>query len=168
MNIQEGGRENAAVFWLLSHRSSVAGSSASQMTERERERGRGRGRERERERCMCGIWKELLLAVLDIYSFLKQWGVWWKEASYATLRTGSILLHSSPADCSLWSANVRTCLHLWPADARKRDVTSPHTHTHLYGEQSRQHAHHETFSINYEWAEQAYPAGKPIPRFCIQ
>ena len=29
--------------------------------------------------CVCGIWKELLLAVLDIYSFLKQWGVWWKK-----------------------------------------------------------------------------------------
>lgn len=35
-----------------------------------------------------------------------------KEGSYATLRTGSILLHFSPADCSLRSANVRTCLHL--------------------------------------------------------
>lgn len=47
MNIQEGGRENAAVFWLLSHRSSVAGSSASQMTERERKREREKKRERE-------------------------------------------------------------------------------------------------------------------------
>lgn len=35
MNIQEGGQENVVVFWLLSHRSSVAGSTAGQMTERE-------------------------------------------------------------------------------------------------------------------------------------
>lgn len=41
MNIQEGGQKNIAVFWLLSHRSSVAGSTAGQMTERERESGRG-------------------------------------------------------------------------------------------------------------------------------
>lgn len=56
MNIQEGGQENGAVFWLLSHRSSVAGSTAGQMTERERERSMA---ERERDVrvcvCVCGI-----------------------------------------------------------------------------------------------------------------
>lgn len=49
MNIQEGGQENGAVFWLLSHRSSVAGSTAGQMTEGERGRETERGREREGE-----------------------------------------------------------------------------------------------------------------------
>lgn len=52
MNIQEGGQKNIAVFWLLSHRSSVAGSTAGQMTER----GRDRVRERdggEIEICVC-------------------------------------------------------------------------------------------------------------------
>lgn len=50
MNIQEGGQENVAVFCLLSHRSSVAGSTAGQMTEREREREPWR---RKREICVC-------------------------------------------------------------------------------------------------------------------
>lgn len=45
MNIQEGGQKNIAVFWLLSHRSSVAGSTAGQMTERGRDRVRERGME---------------------------------------------------------------------------------------------------------------------------
>lgn len=40
-------------------------------TESERE-----GWRRDRDMRVCGIWKELLLAVLDIYSFLTQWGVW--------------------------------------------------------------------------------------------
>lgn len=52
MNIHEGGQESGAVFWLLSHRSSVAGSTAGQMTEREKERETWR-REREREICVC-------------------------------------------------------------------------------------------------------------------
>lgn len=58
MNIQEGGQENGAVFWLLSHRSSVAGSTAGQMTEGEKERERHGGeseRERERDMHVCGI-----------------------------------------------------------------------------------------------------------------
>lgn len=56
MNIQEGGQENVAVFWLLSHRSSVAGSTAGQMTERESEKERHGGeRERERDMRVCGI-----------------------------------------------------------------------------------------------------------------
>lgn len=52
MNIQEGGQENVAVFWLLSHRSSVAGSTAGQMTEREKERETWR---REGDMRVCGI-----------------------------------------------------------------------------------------------------------------
>ena len=45
----------------------------------------GRARGGERYACVCGIWKELLLAVLDIYSFLKQWGVWRRRPAMFSL-----------------------------------------------------------------------------------
>lgn len=97
MNIQEGGQENVAVFWLLSHRSSVAGSTAGQMTERESEKER-HGGERERERYAC-VWdlKGTAPGCLGYLFLSKAMRCLEKEASYvlnATVRTGSILLDS--------------------------------------------------------------------------
>lgn len=100
MNIQEGGQENGAVFWLLSHRSSVAGSTAGQMTERERERDmveRERESERAKERDAC-VWdlKGTAPGCLGYLFLSKAMRCLEKEASYvlnATVRTGSILLH---------------------------------------------------------------------------
>lgn len=107
MNIQEGGQENVAVFWLLSHRSSVAGSTAGQMTEREKERETWRG---EGDMPVCGIWKELLLAVLDIYSFLKQCGVWRKRPVVFLMLQWEQGAFFCTCPNRLWCANVRTCL----------------------------------------------------------
>lgn len=95
MNMQEGGQENVAVFWLLSHRSSVAGSTAGQMTEREKER-ETRRRERGRARYAC-VWdlKGTAPGCLGYLFLSKAMRCLEKEASYvlnATLRTGSILL----------------------------------------------------------------------------
>ena len=128
MNIQEGGRENGAVFWLLSHRSSVAGSSAGQMTERERE---------------MHVWdlKGTAPGCLGYLFLSKAMRCLVKEGSYTTLRTGSILLLFSPADCSLWSANVRTCLYLRPVDAWKKHFFS------LYGEQSQPKPKHAASTL---------------------
>lgn len=96
MNIQEGGQEIVAVFWLLSHRSSVAGSTAGQMTERESERDTWKT-ERERERYAC-VWdlKGTAPGCLGYLFLSKAMRCLEKEASYvlnATVRTGSILLH---------------------------------------------------------------------------
>lgn len=89
------------MFCLLSHRSSVAGSSAGQMTERERERE-------------MHVWdlKGTAPGCLRYLFFSKAMRCLVKEGSYATVKTGSILLHFSPTDCSLWSVNVRTTPHL--------------------------------------------------------
>lgn len=92
MNIQEGGQENVAVFWLLSHRSSVAGSTAGQMTERESERETWR---RERYACVWDL-KGTAPGCLGYLFLSKAMRCLEKEASYvlnATVRTGSILLH---------------------------------------------------------------------------
>lgn len=87
MNIQEGGQEIVAVFWLLSHRSSVAGSTAGQMTESERER---ETRRREREMCVC-VWdlKGTAPGCLGYLFLSKAMRCLEKEASYvlnATVR----------------------------------------------------------------------------------
>lgn len=91
MNIQEGGQENGAVFWLLSHRSSVAGSTAGQMTDRDRKKGR--------ERCVCVcVWdlKGTAPGCLGYLFLSKAMRCLVKEASYvpnATVKIGSILSH---------------------------------------------------------------------------
>lgn len=80
-------------------------------------------REGEREREMH-VWdlKGTAPGCLRYLFFSKAMRCLVKEGSYATVKTGSILLHFSPTDCSLWSVNVRTTPHLWPVDAQKREI----------------------------------------------
>lgn len=92
MNIQEGGQENVVVFWLLSHRSSVAGSTAGQMTERE-----GEGDMEERGRYVC-VWdlKGTAPGCLGYLFLSKAMQCLEKEASCvldATVGTRSIVFH---------------------------------------------------------------------------
>lgn len=112
MNIQEGGQENVAVFWLLSHRSSVAGSTAGQMTERVK----GRERDMEGERDMR-VWdlKGTAPGCLGYLFLSKAMRCLEKESSYvlnATVRTGSILLHlpqTKVCECESMSSPLTSC-----------------------------------------------------------
>lgn len=96
MNIHEGGQESGAVFWLLSHRSSVAGSTAGQMTQRERKIERGRDiveGERERDACVWDL-KGTAPGCLGYLCLSKAMRCLEKGASYvlnATVRAGSTL-----------------------------------------------------------------------------
>lgn len=111
MNIHEGGQESGAVFWLLSHRSSVAGSTAGQMTEREKERERhGGGEERERYACVWDL-KGTAPGCLGYLCFSKAMRCLERGASYvlnAAVRAGSIRLHLTDYECEDMSSPL-TC-----------------------------------------------------------